>query len=86
MLDPAGKKTVTAPKAAKKAPTEDSKRHTELSNDVSGLNINDAPPPKSKGLDVIKEFETSKVKKSISFVVVGKSRNRDQELAISNTQ
>jgi len=29
-------------------------------------------PPKGKGLDVVKEFEDSKQKRSASFVVVGK--------------
>ncbi|XP_044716251.1 elongation factor tu GTP binding domain-containing protein [Hirsutella rhossiliensis] len=67
----AGKKTAAAPKAVKKTPAEDAKKQTELSNGVSGLKVNDAPPPKSKGLDVIKEFESSQVKKSTSFVVVG---------------
>ncbi|KAF4504808.1 hypothetical protein G6O67_008216 [Ophiocordyceps sinensis] len=67
----AGKKTAAAPKAVKKTSAEDAKKQTGLSNDVSGLKISNVPPPKSKGLDVIKEFESSQVKKSTSFVVVG---------------
>lgn len=39
---------------------------------VSNLKINDVPPPKSKGLDVIKEYEATSSKRSVSFVVVGK--------------
>ncbi|KJZ69340.1 hypothetical protein HIM_11262 [Hirsutella minnesotensis 3608] len=66
----AGKKTAATPKATKK-PSEDAKKQSELSNHVSNLKINEAPPPKSKGLDVIKEFENSQVKRSTSFVVVG---------------
>lgn len=42
-------------------------------NSVSNLKVSDVPPPKSKGLDVVKQYEGSNSKKSISFVVVGKS-------------
>jgi elongation factor 1 alpha-like protein len=38
------------------------------------MKISDVPPPKSKGLDVVKEFEASTTKRSISFVVVGKGQ------------
>ena len=38
---------------------------------MSQINISDAPPPKSKGIDVVKEFESSSSKRSASFVVVG---------------
>ncbi|PHH86319.1 hypothetical protein CDD83_10418 [Cordyceps sp. RAO-2017] len=67
----AGKKPATTPKAVKKTASNDAKKQAELTSSVSGLKINDAPPPKSKGLDVIKEFENGTVKKSTSFVVVG---------------
>ena len=35
------------------------------------MNLDDAPLPKSKNLNVLKEYENSKAKKSVSFVVVG---------------
>lgn len=54
-------------KAAKKGEEEE-----DAADGVSSLKISDAPPPKSKGLDVIKEFESSSSKRSVSFVVVGK--------------
>ncbi|KAG6158815.1 hypothetical protein E4U37_005091 [Claviceps purpurea] len=74
----AGKKATPAPKAAAASAT--SKKVTNgnaasqdagLANGVSKLKISDVPPPKSKGLDVVKEYEKSNSKKSISFVVVG---------------
>jgi elongation factor 1 alpha-like protein len=59
-------------KAPKKAQKEKDKDVSEAEKDVAGLNIAEAPPPKSKGLDVLKEYENSSNKRSISFVVVGK--------------
>jgi elongation factor 1 alpha-like protein len=47
----------------------------DVADGVSNLKIIDAPPPKSKGHDVVKEYENSDSKKSISFVVVGRLRN-----------
>ncbi|KAF4334168.1 elongation factor 1-alpha [Fusarium beomiforme] len=61
----AGKKPVAKP--SKKA----QKDVSEVEKDVAGLKIAEAPPPKSKGLDVLKEYENSSNKRSISFVVVG---------------
>lgn len=58
-------------KAPKKAQKEKDKDVSEAEKDVAGLNIAEAPPPKSKGLDVLKEYENSSNKRSISFVVVG---------------
>ncbi|KAH7312281.1 P-loop containing nucleoside triphosphate hydrolase protein [Stachybotrys elegans] len=59
-------------KAGKKAPAAKSKAAKEPEPaGMANLKISDAPPPKSKGLDVLKEFEASKGKKSASFVVVG---------------
>lgn len=67
----AGKKTSAKSKnATKEAKTEDSKGG-EAADDLSHLTISDVPAPKSKGLDVIKEWEKSSVKRSLSFVVVG---------------
>ncbi|KAI0113296.1 P-loop containing nucleoside triphosphate hydrolase protein [Daldinia grandis] len=43
----------------------------EVTDGVKGLNIPDAPLPKSKNVDVLKEFEKAKRKKNASFVVVG---------------
>lgn len=37
------------------------------------LQLDDTPAPKSKKLDVLKEFERSENKRSASFVVVGTS-------------
>ncbi|KAM0349036.1 hypothetical protein ACHAPU_003971 [Fusarium lateritium] len=67
----AGKKPVA--KATKKPQKEKEKDKTvsETEKDVAGLKIAEAPPPKSKGLDVLKEYESSSNKRSISFVVVG---------------
>ncbi|KAJ6437682.1 putative glucose-regulated protein 78 of hsp70 family [Purpureocillium lavendulum] len=54
-------------KAGKKEATAKAKDVTE---GVAKLQV-DAPPPKSKGIDVVKEFENSNNKRSTSFVVVG---------------
>lgn len=43
----------------------------QASEGVKALNVDDAPLPKSKNLDVLKEYKNSKAKKSVSFVVVG---------------
>jgi elongation factor 1 alpha-like protein len=43
------------------------------SEGMNNLKIDDTPLPKSKNLDVIREFKKSKAKKSASFVVVGES-------------
>lgn len=75
----AGKKTTPAPQkaAAKKSQksgtsSKDDPKTEDLSNSVSSLKVSDIPAPKSKGLDVVKEFEQSGAKRSASFVVVGK--------------
>ncbi|KAF4945415.1 hypothetical protein FGADI_11917 [Fusarium gaditjirri] len=65
----AGKKPVA--KAPKKAQKEKDKDVSQVEKDVAELNVIEAPPPKSKGLDVLKEYENSSNKRSISFVVVG---------------
>lgn len=69
----AGKKS--APSAAKPTKSKDSSenqfKEDETATGVSSLKISDVPPPKSKGLDVAKEFENSPSKRSVSFVVVG---------------
>ncbi|KAI1018305.1 hypothetical protein LB505_001412 [Fusarium chuoi] len=65
----AGKKPVA--KAPKKAQKEKDKDVSQVAKDVAELNVVEAPPPKSKGLDVLKEYENSSSKRSISFVVVG---------------
>ncbi|KAG6013138.1 hypothetical protein E4U43_007473 [Claviceps pusilla] len=72
----AGKKAASSLKAAASTTKKVSKstaasQDTGLVNSVSNLKVSDAPPPKSKGLDVVKEYEKSNSKKSISFVVVG---------------
>ncbi|KAF5612215.1 elongation factor 1-alpha [Fusarium tjaetaba] len=65
----AGKKPVA--KAPKKAQKEKDKDVSQVEKDAAELNVVEAPPPKSKGLDVLKEYENSSNKRSISFVVVG---------------
>ncbi|KAG6008465.1 hypothetical protein E4U21_004487 [Claviceps maximensis] len=72
----AGKKTTPALKTTASTSKKISKgtaasQDTGLVNSVSNLKVSDVPPPKSKGLDVVKEYESSNSKKSISFVVVG---------------
>jgi elongation factor 1 alpha-like protein len=70
---PAGKKTPAAAKATKKGSKDkDSAQEPDLTSSVSSLKVSDIPPPKSKGLDVVKEFENSDSKRSASFVVVGR--------------
>ncbi|KAG5928356.1 hypothetical protein E4U42_000802 [Claviceps africana] len=71
-----GKKATPALKASAQTGKKISKgtatpQDTGLVNSVSNLKVSDVPPPKSKGLDVVKEYEKSNSKKSISFVVVG---------------
>lgn len=44
----------------------------QASEGVKAINVDDAPLPKSKNLNVLKEYKNSKAKKSVSFVVVGK--------------
>ena len=72
----AGKKPQPAAKGTKAATQKDSaaSKDGQVASGVAGLKISDVPPPKSKGLDVVKEWEASTSKRSISFVVVGKSR------------
>ncbi|KAK8084638.1 hypothetical protein PG997_005909 [Apiospora hydei] len=43
----------------------------QASEGVKAMNVDDTPLPKSKNLDVLKEYKNSKAKKSVSFVVVG---------------
>ncbi|KAL7622315.1 hypothetical protein AAE478_007819 [Parahypoxylon ruwenzoriense] len=62
-------KKTAASTARKKA--EPGAKRDEAVDGVKGLKIDDAPLPKSKNLDVLKEFEKAKSKKSASFVVVG---------------
>ncbi|KFA63578.1 hypothetical protein S40285_04114 [Stachybotrys chlorohalonatus IBT 40285] len=63
----AGKKANALAKSTSKAQG----KAAEAASGIANMKINDAPPPKSKGLDVLKEFEASKGKRSVSFVVVG---------------
>ncbi|GAB0134437.1 hypothetical protein EsDP_00002810 [Epichloe bromicola] len=71
----AGKTALPAPKTAastsKKVPKGDTTfNDVNVANRVSNLKVSNVPPPKSKDLDVVKEYESSNSKKSISFVVV----------------
>ncbi|TQV98133.1 hypothetical protein V2A60_006184 [Cordyceps javanica] len=71
----AGKKVTPTPKAAPKKKADGAAKADDKTDDVAkkvtGLKISDVPPPKTKGLDVVKEFEKSGAKKTTSFVVVG---------------
>ncbi|EGX90929.1 elongation factor Tu GTP binding domain protein [Cordyceps militaris CM01] len=71
----AGKKVTPGPKAAPKRKTDGGSKADDKTDDiakkVAGLKVNAVPPPKTKGLDVVKEYEKSGAKKSTSFVVVG---------------
>ncbi|KUI69644.1 HBS1-like protein [Cytospora mali] len=59
----AGKKSTSA------TPNAKNKESTEAA--LKNLKIAETPLPKSKGLNVLKEYENSKLKKHASFVVVG---------------
>jgi elongation factor 1 alpha-like protein len=65
----AGKKPAATTKQNKNG--KDAAKADQAASGISNLKISDVPPPKSKGLDVIKEFENSSSKRSVSFVVVG---------------
>ena len=57
-------------KAAKPV-TKKPNSSTEIANGVSNLSLADSPKPKSKGLNVLAEYEKSKAKKTANFVVIG---------------
>ncbi|EGR46760.1 uncharacterized protein TRIREDRAFT_65530 [Trichoderma reesei QM6a] len=63
------KATPKTPKKSQK--NEETSKDGALAGGVANLKVTDSPPPKSKGIDVIKEFEQSASKKHASFVVVG---------------
>lgn len=66
----AGSKKISS-QAQKKNGGSDGK-NGNITEGIKGVTIDDTPLPKSKNLDVLKEFEKAKAKKSASFVVVGK--------------
>ncbi|KAI6784339.1 elongation factor 1 alpha-like protein [Emericellopsis cladophorae] len=68
----AGKKATAQAKASakKNEGAQKSSGTEQAASDLSTLKISDAPPPKTKGLNVVKEFENSASKRSVSFVVV----------------
>ena len=72
----AGKKAAPTPKAAKKTQSGGAPKPAEgdVASGISNLKVADIPPPRSKGLDVVEEFEKSSSKRSTSFVVVGECR------------
>ncbi|OAQ96838.1 hypothetical protein LLEC1_03879 [Akanthomyces lecanii] len=71
----AGKKVIPAAKAPPKKKADGAAKADTKTDDVAkkvaSLKVIDVPPPKTKGLDVVKEYEKSGAKKSTSFVVVG---------------
>lgn len=74
MICPAGKKTSMAAKNTKVKTDKQggsAAQDSEILNGLSNLAMNDIPAPRSKGIDVVKEFENSNAKRSVSFVVVG---------------
>ncbi len=56
---------------AAKTSTKKPNSSAEIANGVSNLSVEDSPKPKSKGLDVLTEYEKSKVKNAANFVVIG---------------
>jgi elongation factor 1 alpha-like protein len=52
-------------------PTKKPNSSTEIANAMSSLSFQDPPKPKSKGLNVLAEYEKSKVKNAANFVVIG---------------
>lgn len=75
-MEPASSKKAAAPATKKKA--DPGAKSAEATTDgVNSLRIDDAPLPKSKNLDVLKEFQKTQSKKSASFVVVGKINGDD---------
>ncbi|KAI0101927.1 hypothetical protein F4776DRAFT_648948, partial [Hypoxylon sp. NC0597] len=69
----ASSKKIAANTAKKKAESgsKDGSKDEGATDGVKGLKIDDTPLPKSKNIDVLKEFSKAKSKKSASFVVVG---------------
>ncbi|KAI5866182.1 P-loop containing nucleoside triphosphate hydrolase protein [Durotheca rogersii] len=65
----AGSKKPAAGTSKKKA--DSGTKKGDVTDRVKDLKIDDTPLPKSKNLDVLKEFEKANSKKSASFVVVG---------------
>lgn len=70
-MESASSKKIAASTSKKKADSE--RRGDEVLDGVKSLKIDDAPLPKSKNLDVLREFDKNRGKKSASFVVVGKN-------------
>ncbi|KAI9734006.1 MAG: Hsp70 suppressor, GTPase facilitates ribosomal subunit dissociation [Cirrosporium novae-zelandiae] len=58
-------------KDSKKAPPKPKTKTKDLANDVSQLSIQETPKPKSKKIDVLSAYNSSKRKKSANFVVIG---------------
>ncbi|KAL8845569.1 MAG: hypothetical protein Q9176_000205 [Flavoplaca citrina] len=60
-------------KAAKKAaePATNDKAKINLAADIEAVAIDGGPKPRSKNLDVLAEFEKSRVKNAANFVVIG---------------
>ncbi|KAI0839875.1 hypothetical protein F5Y06DRAFT_264922 [Hypoxylon sp. FL0890] len=54
-----------------KKKAESGAKGDEATDGVKSLKIDDTPLPKSKNIDVLKEFDKAKSKKTASFVVVG---------------
>ena len=74
----ASSKKIAASTSKKKASTGE--RSDEVTDNVKSLKLDDAPLPKSKNLDVLKEFDKNKGKRSASFVVVGRHYDWVQQL------
>ncbi|EEY21837.1 elongation factor 1-alpha [Verticillium alfalfae VaMs.102] len=78
-FDAAAAKSATA---AKKAPKSNGGPPTEAAKDLS---LDDAPPPKSKKINVLQEFENSKSKRSASFVhLIDRYRRQAEKLGKSS--
>ncbi|KAM0331465.1 hypothetical protein ACHAQA_003141 [Verticillium albo-atrum] len=70
-FDAAAAKSATAAKKAPKSSSDPKSNGGPPTDGVKDLSLDDAPPPKSKKINVLQEYEKSKSKRSASFVVVG---------------
>ena len=70
-FDAAAAKSATVAKKTTKTDAK-SKANGPPTEQVDSLTLDEAPPPKSKKIDVLAEFGKSTNKPSASFVVVGK--------------
>jgi elongation factor 1 alpha-like protein len=68
---------VAAPSKSVKTPSKTAaeKKADQISNGVEAMKIDDSPRATSKNLDVLAEYEKTKIKNSANFVVIGRHLN-----------